>query len=72
MGTGCLFQFTYCVYSMLNCSALNRDLMSSVLSRLLVLFIHLCRRQCGPRSDYYSRNSLVRANTVCLYTEIGP
>ena len=28
-------------------------------------------KQCGPRSDCFSRSSLIRVHTVCLYAKIG-
>ena len=39
---------------------------------LPVILKFLCSKQCGPRSDCSSKNSLILVHTVCLYAEISP
>ena len=44
--------------------------LSSALSSACDFKSHFCK-QCGPRSDCSSRNSLIRVHTICLYAKIG-
>ena len=51
----------------LNCQSQQ---LSSALSSACDFKSHFCK-QCGPRSDYSSRRSLIRVHTVCLYAKTG-
>ena len=44
--------------------------LSSALSSACDFKSHFCK-QCGPRSDCFSRSSLIWVHTVCLYAKIG-
>ena len=44
--------------------------LSSALSSACDFKSHFCK-QCGPRSDCFSRSSLIRVHAVCLYAKIG-
>ena len=43
---------------------------ASALSSACDFKSHFCK-QCGPRSDSFSRSSLIRVHTVCMYAKIG-
>ena len=48
-----------------------RLLNASAVCRLLAPLKRLCSKQCAPRSDCFTRSSLIRVHAVCLYAKIS-
>ena len=61
--------WTIKIFRMLSAAVITHAL-SFALSSACDLRSHFCK-QCGPRSDCSSRNSLIRARTIFLYTKKG-